>query len=157
MYLLRVTPLGIKEKNTRLEDASEGAAPSRHGGDAGTVGVDLLPVVLTETSIEIDLVNGEPTSALPEVTAGPEDEDDGNGKAGHEEVLSSAGAGLAVGHDGNEDLGNQDDSAESETHVRAVDTTSSVEGDLVERATLPLPGSAETNVALGGVSVGTND
>lgn len=59
----------------------ESTAPSGPGSLLGTVGVDGIPVVLTETSVEIDLVNSEPSGSLPDVANQPEEEDDRDGKA----------------------------------------------------------------------------
>lgn len=40
-----------------LHDLVEEASPSGPSGDLGTVSVDLVPVVLTSASVDIDLVD----------------------------------------------------------------------------------------------------
>lgn len=125
------------------------AAPGRPRGNLGTVGVDAIPVMLTETSVEVNLVDGEPAGSLPDESSDPEDKDDGKGKAGLEKVLGSTSSRLSRGCDGNKDLGSKNDEAEEEAQVRSVDSTTSLEGDLVKRAALASPSSTEANVSLG--------
>ncbi len=63
-------------KDIRLLDGdAEYTPPAGHGGMFGTLSVDVLPVDLATTTVDIDLVGAEPSLALPEVTAGPEEED----------------------------------------------------------------------------------
>jgi hypothetical protein len=45
--------------------------------------------MLTETSVEVYLVNSKPLRTLPDIADDPEDKDDRDGKAGLEEVLRS--------------------------------------------------------------------
>jgi hypothetical protein len=131
-----------------LHKLVEGSSPSRPSGNLGTVSIDLLPVMLTETSVKVNLVNGKPLGSLPEVTDDPEDKDDGNSKASHEEVLGVTVSLLEGGADGDVELAAENDKAEGKTQPRTVDTTSSMERDLVESAALTLPSRAETDVAL---------
>lgn len=106
--------------------------------------------MLPKTSIEIDLVNGEPTGALPQVTANPEDKNDGNGKDVHEGVLGvrETSLGLADRDSSVVAVGGEDEDAKAETNVRAIDTAGGLEGDAVHGAALAGPGSTETNVGL---------
>lgn len=53
----------------------------------GTLGVDVLPVDLATTRVDIDLVGAEPSLALPEITTGPEEEDNRKRKVCLEEAL----------------------------------------------------------------------
>lgn len=93
----------------------EESAPSGPRSNLGTVSVDLIPVVLTETSVEINLINGEPLRLLPEVADDPEEEHDRNGKAGLEEVLGVTVTCLAWGADGDKDLHRENSEAKGET------------------------------------------
>lgn len=104
--------------------------------------------MLSETGIEVDLVEGEPAGTLPDVAANPKDKNDGQGKALHEEV---GGISVAVGvvrANGDKELGCQDHNAETKSHPGASDTTNSLEGDIVERAALVGPGASEADVGL---------
>ena len=132
-----------------LHELVEELAPSRPASNLGTVGVNLIPVVLTETSVKIDHVNGEPLGSLPDVTNNPEDKNDGNGKAGHEEVVSITVSVLERRADGDVELAAENDEAESKADPRSNDTTSCAEGDLVQATALSLPGGAEADVTLG--------
>lgn len=62
------------------EHATDELPPSRKGSDLGPVLIDLIPVVLTETSVEVEIVNGDPLRTLPEVADDPEDDNDRNGE-----------------------------------------------------------------------------
>lgn len=53
--------------------------PSGQGRDLGAVCVDLVPWELAATSVDVDLGGAQPTLALPEPAADPEDDDDGQG------------------------------------------------------------------------------
>lgn len=126
----------------------EHAAPPGPGSELLVPGSNFLPVVLAETSVQINLVKLEPAGVLPEVATNPEEKDDGNGKHGLEEVLSSTGTALPGRSDGSEGLGSENDEAEEETHPRAPNSTGSLEGNVVQGATLKLPGGSEANVGL---------
>lgn len=104
--------------------------------------------MLTETSVEINLVNGEPLGTLPDIADDPEDQDDRDGKTGHEEILSVTVTGLGRRADGDVELATENDEAEGKTQPRAINTSSSLEGNLVEGTALTLPSRAETDVAL---------
>lgn len=104
--------------------------------------------MLTETSVEIDLVNGEPLRSLPDIADDPEDKDDRDGKASHEKILGVTVTLLEGRADGDVELAAENDEAEGKTQPRTVDTASSMEGDLVEGTALTLPSRAETNVTL---------
>lgn len=66
--------------STSLHDLVEEAAPSGPCGHLGSERVDLLPVMLTTTSIDINLVNRDPTLSLPDISDGPEEENNGKGQ-----------------------------------------------------------------------------
>ena len=134
--------------NDFLHELVERSTPSRPGSNLGAVSVDLIPVVLTETSVKINLINGEPLRSLPEVTNDPEDENDGDGKTGHEEVLSVTVSFLERRADSDVKLTAENGEAEAETDPGSDDTTGGAEGNLIETAALALPGRAETNVSL---------
>lgn len=104
--------------------------------------------MLTETSVKVDLVKGKPASSLPDESSKPEDKDDGDGKAGLEEILGSAQALLSGGCDGDKDLGSKNDETKEEAHVRSVDSTASLEGDLINGAALASPSHTEADVSL---------
>ena len=131
-----------------LHELVEHSTPSRPASNLGAVSIDLIPVMLTETSVKIDLVNGEPLRSLPEVTDDPEDENDRDGKAGHEEVLGVTVTVLEGRADGDVELGSENDEAEEETQQGSGDTTGGAEGDLLESTALTLPGRAETDMSL---------
>lgn len=106
----------------------------------------------SETSVQIDLVNAQPASALPEPATSPEGKDNGDSKALLEEVLGITNSSLPGRSDGNENLSCKKNGAEEETHHATVDTTSSLEWDIVQRSTLVRPSLTESNVTLLNVS-----
>lgn len=71
-----------------LHNLVEGAAPGRPCGNLGTVGVNLVPVMLTSASIDVNLVDGEPAGSLPEPADSPEKEHDRKCKVRLEEALN---------------------------------------------------------------------
>lgn len=73
------------------------ASPLGPGGNLGSVGIDLVPVELTAAGVDIYLGGAEPTFALPQVTDGPEEEDDGGGEVALEEGFGSAETRFADG------------------------------------------------------------
>jgi hypothetical protein len=125
----------------------EGAAHNVVGCDLSLVGVDLVPVVLTETVVEVNLVEGKESRALPEPATNPEDGNHGNGKNVLQDTLGRV-RGTANGDSSIIELSSQNDAAENKTQPRAIDTTSSLEGNQIEGTALAFPGSAEANVAL---------
>jgi hypothetical protein len=70
-----------------LDDNVDDATPLGQGSDSSTLSVDDLPVNLAATAVNVDLRGSEPALALPEITAGPEEEHNGKGKIGLEEAL----------------------------------------------------------------------
>ena len=120
------------------------------GVGTGTLLLNLamrLPVNLTAASVNIDLIEGQEGRALPDVTNNPEEDDDGEGKAGLEETLGVVGlATVQRGEDGHVHLGNEYQYGHTETNPGSSNTESSLERDLVKSVALSLPGSAETDV-----------
>lgn len=116
------------------------ALPSRLSGQFTSVGVDLLPVHLTTTGVDIHLAGLEPTFTLPDVADDPEEEDDGSSKVRLKEGLGVEGL------DGNIELGNEHKNDEDETEPRTVDASNGLEGDLVQSVAVVLPGGTEANV-----------
>jgi len=109
-----------------------------------------LPVNLATTRIQVNLVNGEEGRPLPDIANDPESNDNRESQARLEETLSIvelATIGTTANRpDGHVHLGDKDEDRKNETNVRAGNTSRRLEGDLVERAALALPGHAETNV-----------
>lgn len=120
--------------------------PGGHLSELGTVLVDLVPGELAAASVDIDLVSAEPTAALPDETADPEDDDDRESEVRLEEALGIVEA-ATDGADGSVELGDEDDDVEGEAEVRAPDTTDGAEWDLVEAVALANPRSAEADVS----------
>lgn len=65
---------------------------------------DLIPVQVTTTSINIDLLKLQPTSALPEISSCPESKDDGKCKIRLEEALDIVETVLPWRSNGSEEL-----------------------------------------------------
>lgn len=128
-----------------LKGLVDKASPGGHGGDAGALGVDVVPVELTAARVDIHLGSSEPTGALPEETDDPEEDDDEEGEVSVEELLDGLGGGV-LGNDGGVELSDENDDNDNETKPRAVDTTSSLERNLVKGVAVVSPGLAETNV-----------
>ena len=79
-----------------------------------TVFVDLIPVMLTTSDIDIDLVEAEETLSLPDVTAGPEEEYDREGEVCLEELLGRSVLVAEGWDDGGDELGDEGDNDESQ-------------------------------------------
>lgn len=77
-------------RKPHLEDVLDGTLPRRHGSRLCALGVDVVPVKLSPASVDIDLVEREPSLALPEVTADPEEANDEEGEVRVEELVCSA-------------------------------------------------------------------
>ena len=86
-----------------LEDLVQGTSPGRPGSLLGALRIDVVPVELPPASVDVDLVQLEPSLALPEVSADPEEDDDEEGKVAVEEVVSGTDLG-AKGGDGSVEL-----------------------------------------------------
>lgn len=127
----------------------EEPAPSGPLSNLGAVGIDHVPVVLTKTSIKIDLVDCEPLGSLPDVANDPEQNNDGDSKARHEKVSGIAIAFLACRADGDEELAAKNGEAKGKTEPRTPYTSSGPERDLLKGTALTLPCGAETDVGLG--------
>lgn len=127
------------------EDSVQDALPGGHLSELLAVLVDLVPGELAAASVNIDLVGAEPTCSLPDETTDPEDDDDGKGEVRLEEALDIVEA-AADGADGDEKLSDQDEDDEDETEVRAIDTTSGLEGNLIQSVTLESPSLAEADM-----------
>jgi hypothetical protein len=82
----------------------EESAPSGPLSNLGAVGIDHIPVVLTKTSVKIDLIDSKPLGSLPDVTNDPEQNNDRDSEASHEKVSGIAIAFLACWADGDEEL-----------------------------------------------------
>jgi hypothetical protein len=89
--------------DTGLEGNTQNAPPHGPGSDHFAMRVDLVPVELTATGVDINLVSAEPTSTLPDEATDPEEDDDGDSKHELEEALSSVES-TSGGSDGNEEL-----------------------------------------------------
>lgn len=126
----------------------EESAPSGPFSNLGAVGINHIPVMLTKTSIEIDLVECEPLGSLPDVSDDPEHKNDGNSQASHEKVSGITIAFLACRADGGEELAAKNGETKSETEPRTPNTSSGPERDLLEATALTLPCPAETNMGL---------
>jgi hypothetical protein len=73
-----------------LEESLQRALPLWPGSNLGLVGVDRIPVKLTTSSVDIDLVKSEPSALLPEVTDDPEEQDDEDGEPFREEDVGGS-------------------------------------------------------------------
>lgn len=88
-----------------LEELEDDSLPRGEGGNAGALGVDVVPVDGASAGVEIDLAGAdEEAASLPDVTADPEEENDGGGEVGDEEGLgaSNGSAEVLVDADGGE-------------------------------------------------------
>lgn len=99
-----------------LEHDVQHTLPGGRRSKLTTVSVDAIPVMLTTTSIEINLAKLQPTLPLPDVTKDVEDNDNGEGQVGLKERLGVADGAVEVG-DGSVELGNQNDDVESQANV----------------------------------------
>lgn len=95
-YTYAIDHQGILNANTnmktRLEDLVESAPPCGPGSHLLALFVDVVPVKLTAPSVNINVFGSEPGLTLPEVTAKPEEQDDGEGEIRLEEAFGSSDA-----------------------------------------------------------------
>lgn len=111
-----------------------------------TVSVDAVPIMLTKTRVEVNLAELQPTLPLPDVSTDIKENDNREGQVGLEERLSITNRSVKVG-DSSVELGNQNDDVEAQANVGAPNTKDSLEGNLVKRVAVILPGMSESNVA----------
>ena len=85
----------VTSSRLRLHNLVEESPPPGPAGDLGAIGTDGIPVELTAVAVDVHLAGAEPALTFPQVTDGPEEQDDGSGEEGHEETLSIVDAVLA--------------------------------------------------------------
>ncbi len=89
----------------RLKQLLQITLPCGPSSNLSAISIDRFPVELTSASVNVNLVSPEPAGTLPGETDGPEEEDNGDGKALHEEILGSTNTATADGSsNGNIDL-----------------------------------------------------
>jgi hypothetical protein len=92
-------------------------------------------------------------SSLPNVTCDPEGDDDRSGNVREEERLDSVSGskrwvfGILDGEETNVELSDENDTDQDETDVRTNDTTDSSVREFLDRVTLNLPCSSESDVS----------
>ena len=101
----------------QLDDLVEKAAPGWPRCDKSAVSFDLIPVMLSQASVKIDLIDSHPTCPLPEVTADPKAQNHWEGQDLLEEVLGVSYAGLTWRSNGNKYLGREDYKTKHEAEV----------------------------------------
>lgn len=99
-----------------LEHDVQHTLPGGRRSKLTTVSVDAVPVMLTETSVEVNLAKLQPTLSLPDVAKDVKDNDNGEGQVGLEEGLGITDGAVEVG-DGSVELSNQNDDVESQANV----------------------------------------
>lgn len=99
-----------------LENDVQHTLPGGRLSKLAPVSVDAVPVMLTTTSVEVNLAKVQPTLSLPDVAKDVEDNDNGEGQVGLEERLGITDGAVQVG-DGSVELGNQNDDVESQANV----------------------------------------
>jgi len=146
-----------------LENIGQDTPPLGHTSQFGTLLVDIVPIKFATAAINIDLGGTEPTLALPGVTTDPEEENDEEGKIAIKELLGSTGGAFGTNrrdssvelqrsvtrsgsHDSETYLSDQDNGDKGKTHIRAVHTANSFEGDFIEGVSVVEPSPAETNM-----------
>ena len=129
-----------------LEQVMHQALPSRTVGKLRTVSIDGVPIMLTTTSIQIDLTDLPPTLSLPDISDDVEEDDDRQGQVGLEEALSGTKRSIDVGNSGVE-LCNENDDNEDKSEPGSPDAKDVLERDFVESVAVVLPGLSETDMA----------
>jgi hypothetical protein len=131
------------------------------------VSIDLLPVMLATTCINIDLVSLQPTLTLPYVASSPEEQNDRKGEVALEEALGIVKplpnwrnshiklkdccqqTALTVGCKDKHVrfyLCNKDQRDEKQAEVRSVDTSHGLEWELVKSVAMVSPSLSEADV-----------
>lgn len=137
-----------KNDTSNLEELVEALLPLWPGGNLGFVGIDHFPVKLTTSSIDINLVESEPTLSLPGVSSDPENEDDRNSEPSLEELLSGGElTALLWWGNGVEESGNQDEEAKGKTDPRSSDTKDGLVWNLIKSAAVVSPCASESDVS----------
>lgn len=99
-----------------LEKDVEHTLPGGCSSKFTTVSVDAIPIMLTKTSVEVNLAELQPTLSLPDIAKDVKDNDDWEGQVRLEEGFGIADGAVEVG-DGRVELGNQNNDVESQTNV----------------------------------------
>lgn len=77
----------MDSKYRPLNNIIESPSPSWHGGNTLAFRMDLGPINLATTRVDVDLAGAKPALPLPGEAADPEEYDNGHGKVGFEETL----------------------------------------------------------------------
>ena len=120
--------------------------PRGLSSDPGPVSIDVLPVQLSPSSIDIDLAGPQPGLALPEIANGPEQHDHRKGQVALEETLSSADP-SANGRDSSIELSDEDEEDDEKTEIRTIDTADGLERNLIKGMPVVRPSFAEADMS----------
>lgn len=68
----------------------EETSPGGQGSESLAIGADLIPVELTETGVDVNVLGSQERLTLPDPSEDPEAQDDGSSEELFEEALCSA-------------------------------------------------------------------
>lgn len=134
-------------KDDPLPQLADDLPPHRPASIETTLLVDILPVNLPSSRVDIDLVDFEKPFTLPNVTRNPEDHDNRDSEHDVEESLC-IGIPSTNGADRGIELGGEDEHDKSETQPSAPYTEDSLMWDLINSVALRFPCLTETNMGL---------
>lgn len=95
-----------------LEELMHPLLPLRLSSHVSLVLVNSIPIVLSATSIDINLFELQPSFSLPEVTTGPEEENNRESEISLEEIGGASEFGLARRSNGDIELCSEGDDDE---------------------------------------------
>jgi hypothetical protein len=113
--------------------------------------IDSFPIVLTSTSVKVNLVEFQEALSLPKISDSPEQQYDGEGEISLEEVLCGGKLGGEGRSNGHEELSDERYEHKDQSDPGACHTEDVLEGDVVERSALSMPCLSESDVCLGQV------
>lgn len=148
MYGQYSSHASANQLRTRLEELPVQSSPERPGCPFRLELVDGFPIVLSAASVDIDLLESEPTLSLPQITATPEEKHDRQGQVRLEESVCIVELGCTGRSDGDVELGCERDEDEEEASPGACDTKDMLEGNLVDGVAMGFPSCSEPDVCL---------
>ena len=129
-----------------LKQVMHEALPGRAVGKLRTVSIDGVPIMLTTTSIQINLTDLPPSLSLPDISDNVEQNYNRHSQIGLEEALSGTERSIDVSHSGIE-LCNENDHNENKSDPRSPNAKDVLEGDFVKSVAVVLPGLSEPDMA----------
>ena len=128
-----------------LKEVVHETLPGRTIGKLRTISIDGVPIMLTTTSIQVNLTDLSPTLSLPDISDNVEQNHNRHSQVGLEEALSGTERSIDVSHSSIE-LCNKNDDNEGKSEPRSPNAKDVLEGNFIESVAVVLPGLSEADM-----------